>query len=100
MPARRWEESEVTTTTMVNGYACSNCTDVSYARKNIDPAHPKDGPFGVYAKDKQPPVVSEGGVEPNAAVRFGGQLQNVQLADSTAAVSRANAGTRLLDMKV
>jgi hypothetical protein len=33
----------------VNGYACRNCTDVDYAKKNIDPAHPKSGPFGVNA---------------------------------------------------
>ena len=31
---------------IVNGYMCRDCTDVSYAKKNIDPAHPKD--------DKQP----------------------------------------------
>lgn len=33
---------------LVNGYACSNCTDVERAHKNIDPAHPLDGPFGTY----------------------------------------------------
>ena len=30
----------------VNGYVCKTCTDVEYAKKNIDPAHPKDGPNG------------------------------------------------------
>ena len=34
----------------VNGYSCRNCTDVDYARKNIDPAHPKSGPFGANAQ--------------------------------------------------
>ena len=29
---------------IVNGYMCRDCTDVSYAKKNIDPAHPKEGP--------------------------------------------------------
>ncbi|CAN1539413.1 hypothetical protein MCEMIH15_01694 [Caulobacteraceae bacterium] len=29
---------------IVNGYMCRDCTDVSYAKKNINPAHPKDGP--------------------------------------------------------
>jgi hypothetical protein len=29
---------------IVNGYMCRDCTDVAYAKKNIDPAHPKDGP--------------------------------------------------------
>ncbi len=35
---------------LVNGYQCNNCTDIDYAKKNIDPAHPEDGPFGVNAK--------------------------------------------------
>lgn len=35
----------------VNGYACKNCTDVDYAKKHIDPAHPKSGPFGIDAAD-------------------------------------------------
>lgn len=26
---------------LVNGYVCHNCTDVDYAKKGIDPAHPK-----------------------------------------------------------
>ena len=36
---------------MVNGFRCANCTDVDYAKKHIDPAHPKDGPYGINAKD-------------------------------------------------
>ena len=36
---------------MINGYQCKTCTDVDYAKKHIDPAHPKDGPYGVNAKD-------------------------------------------------
>jgi hypothetical protein len=35
----------------VNGFSCKNCTDVDNAKKHIDPAHPKDGPYGVNAKD-------------------------------------------------
>ena len=34
----------------VNGFQCKNCTDVDYAKKHIDPAHPKDGPYGIDAK--------------------------------------------------
>ena len=34
----------------VNGYQCKNCTDVDNAKKHIDPAHPKSGPFGIDAK--------------------------------------------------
>jgi hypothetical protein len=33
----------------VNGFQCKNCTDVDYAKKHIDPAHPKDGPYGIDA---------------------------------------------------
>ena len=35
----------------VNGFLCRDCTDVDYAKKNIDPRHPKSGPFGIDAKD-------------------------------------------------
>ena len=31
----------------VNGFICRNCTDVDYAKQHIDPAHPKDGPYGI-----------------------------------------------------
>ncbi|HEX4354544.1 MAG TPA: hypothetical protein VHZ95_16560 [Polyangiales bacterium] len=36
---------------IVNGYLCRDCTDVSRAQKGIDPAHPKDGPYG---RDRDP----------------------------------------------
>jgi hypothetical protein len=39
------------TPVMVNGFQCKNCTDVDYAKKHIDPAHPKSGPYGIDAKD-------------------------------------------------
>ena len=28
---------------MINGFVCKTCNDVDYAKKNIDPAHPRDG---------------------------------------------------------
>ncbi len=34
----------------VNGFQCRNCADVDLAKKHIDPAHPKSGPYGVDAK--------------------------------------------------
>lgn len=37
---------------MVNGYSCKNCTEVDEAKKHIDPAFPKDGPFGVNAANQ------------------------------------------------
>jgi len=33
----------------VNGFTCKNCTEVDEAKKHIDPAHPKSGPYGVNA---------------------------------------------------
>ncbi|MFZ4601905.1 MAG: hypothetical protein ACOYM8_05570 [Caulobacterales bacterium] len=29
---------------IVNGYVCRDCADVALAKRNIDPAHPKDDP--------------------------------------------------------
>jgi hypothetical protein len=31
----------------VNGFACRNCTEVDQAKRNIDPANPAAGPFGL-----------------------------------------------------
>ncbi|HZZ68670.1 MAG TPA: hypothetical protein VFE18_10895, partial [Phenylobacterium sp.] len=69
----------------VNGYSCKNCTDVDYAKKNIDPAHPADGPFGVDAKDKPASTLArdDAGPKPDApAVTFGGALANVSPASN------------------
>jgi hypothetical protein len=33
----------------VNGFTCHNCTEVDEAKKHIDPAHPKSGPYGIDA---------------------------------------------------
>jgi hypothetical protein len=38
-----------TQSVQVNGFTCRNCTDVDNARKHIDPAHPRSGPYGVDA---------------------------------------------------
>lgn len=73
---------------IVNGYMCRDCTDVSYAKKNIDPAHPKDGPqpSGEVPKTK---TFSE-------AVQFGGVLAdlNRQGTDSAQAETKQK-GPRL-----
>ena len=37
------------TPVQVNGFTCKNCTDVAYAQKHIDPAHPKSGPYDINA---------------------------------------------------
>ena len=33
----------------VNGFICHNCTEVDRAKKHIDPAHPRSGPYGIDA---------------------------------------------------
>jgi hypothetical protein len=33
----------------VNGFTCHNCAEVDLAKKHIDPAHPKSGPYDVDA---------------------------------------------------
>ena len=62
---------------IVNGYVCDNCTDVANARRNIDPAHPKDGPDGVNAPEAQGKDKAQGKNDVQSrgeAVVFGGQL--------------------------
>lgn len=31
----------------VNGFACRNCSEVDQAKRNVDPANPSAGPFGI-----------------------------------------------------
>ena len=54
---------------IVNGYVCYDATDVSYAKKNIDPAHPKDGP--------QPSEQETKATRPSASVQWGGALADL-----------------------
>jgi hypothetical protein len=68
----------------VNGYSCKNCTDVDYAKQHIDPAHPKDGPYGIDAKDN-----------PSPAVTFGGALAGVSAASGAPQPPNATQGLRL-----
>ena len=72
--------SNYPTPVTVNGFLCKNCTDVDYAKKHIDPAHPKSGPYGINAKD-DPTVKSA----LSAAVIFGGNLNTLN--DRQAATS-------------
>lgn len=37
------------TPVMVNGFSCRNCSEVDQAKKNIDPADPAAGPFGIHS---------------------------------------------------
>lgn len=69
---------------VVNGYVCKTCTDVDYAKRNIDPQHPKDGPFGV---NKSAPS------DHGPAVVLGGTLAKSDAPNGVAAVNRANASS-------
>ena len=71
----------------VNGYSCKNCADVDNAKRNIDPQHPQDGPFGVNRLPKPGEAKPAGGVSatgssaPTPAVVFGGALSHLTAAD-------------------
>jgi hypothetical protein len=62
--------SNYSTPVQVNGYSCKNCTDVGYAEKHIDPAHPHSGPYNVNAKSDPSRW--------NDAVTFGGRLTAIE----------------------
>lgn len=78
---------------LVNGYSCKNCTDVDYAKKNIDPAHPADGPFRVDAKAKPGSAA-----DPKPAVTFGGALSGLSPTSDTSGRPSPTQGLRLLDV--
>ena len=67
----------------VNGFVCKNCTDVDYAKKHIDPAHPKSGPYGIDAKND--PSVKNA---PSSAVVFGGALASLNAKQGTTLTRR------------
>jgi hypothetical protein len=62
----------------VNGFLCRNCTDVDNAKKHIDPAHPKSGPYGINA-DTDP-------TNPKSFVQFGGSQSGSQATTAETAV--------------
>ena len=68
----------------VNGFLCRNCTDVDYAKKHIDPAHPKSGPYGVNAKE-DPSIKNT----PLSEVVFGGNLASLNAKQSRSVTSDA-----------
>jgi hypothetical protein len=65
--------TDYSTPVTVNGFLCKNCTDVAYAKKHIDPAHPKSGPYGIDAKDDSTVQQSTA----STAVTFGGNLSSL-----------------------
>lgn len=77
------------TPVQVNGYTCRNCTDVDYAKKHIDPAHPKSGPYNIDAKTDPTRTFSD----PVKAPKYSGTSNNPSAAGSeTAAYSAAGQG--------
>jgi hypothetical protein len=80
---------------LVNGYSCKNCTDVDNAKRNIDPQHPKDGPFGVNAQPKPGAVRPVDGPSDTPAVTFGGQLAQLAAADKSPTTPSATQGHKL-----
>ena len=77
----------------VNGYACKNCTDVDYAKKDIDPAHPKSGPFGINAKTD--PTVNQ-----DPAVKFGGSLSGLATSPGAAAAQSSSGVGGRVDLSI
>jgi len=73
----------------VNGYTCRNCTDVDYAKKHIDPAHPKAGPYGVNAAN-DPSLANK------PSVTFDGALKGLEAATTqTDTQTRTGPGAQL-----
>ena len=84
---------------VVNGYVCHNCSDVALAKRDIDPAHPKDGPDG---RDK---VSESATTDRNRAVTFGGALAAASGATdpgqiATSSATAANSAGKVLYLSV
>jgi hypothetical protein len=77
------------TPVVVNGFRCKNCTDVDNAKKHIDPAHPRSGPYGINAADD--PTVKQ-----TVSVTFGGALVDLsQAAKDSVAKAAPSPGAQL-----
>jgi hypothetical protein len=62
----------------VNGFSCHNCTDVDRAKKHIDPAHPRSGPYGIDAATDP--------TNPKSFLEFAGSRSGAQVPTAKAAV--------------
>lgn len=79
---------------MVNGYLCKDCTDVDYAKKHINPADPKDGPYNIDAKtDPTSPQYQPRTEATDPAVKFAGSLRNLNANAATGAGSTSPTGS-------
>jgi hypothetical protein len=77
---------------IVNGFVCRNCADTALARRHIDPAHPKDGPFGANA----PPERKD---EYGPAVKIGDRLSQITGAKDDDP-PRVSGGAHIVDVKI
>jgi hypothetical protein len=76
---------------LVNGYVCHNCTDVDYAKKGIDPAHPnKNDPLNPKTK-AQNAIANAHKTQITPAVILGGALAKLASANSPDSVSSSTA---------
>jgi hypothetical protein len=76
----------------VNGYQCRNCSDVDLAKKHIDPAHPKSGPFNVDAKSDPSRILQD-------AVQFGGLLAGTRAGGAGPGPAAASATGTQFDLR-
>ena len=69
----------------VNGFTCHNCTEVDEAKKHVDPAHPKSGPYGIDAKTDP--------TQKKSAIQFGGSLAGTNTSNAAASASGTTASS-------
>lgn len=75
----------------VNGFACRNCTEVDQAKRNIDPADPAGGPFGINNHGKAPAKSGAAKNHFSAEARQQDVMEALHKARSNPAVSAAAA---------
>jgi hypothetical protein len=76
----------------VNGFSCRNCSDVDRAKRNIDPANPAGGPFGIndHAKGSRAAPIKN---HFSAEARQQDLMEALHKARSTAVPSAFSAGS-------
>ncbi len=94
--------------TFVNGYQCSNCTDIDNAKKHVDPAHPQDGPYGVNApkdsgRDRSGDITAKAvdatGNAAQPAVIYGGSLATLNPVGQSGTTTSAPQPSRTPDSR-
>ena len=73
---------------LVNGFVCRNCTDVDNAKRHIDPAHPRSGPYGIDAATDP--------TNPKRFIQSGGNPSGVH---ATAGKTAAQSTGQLVDIQ-